>query len=183
MEYTFISEVKTWSPFGWRADRSWDELFDLADAHGDMISVHTDSRWGGSFELLERARARTGKPILAKGIHRDDRLIDRALDAGADRVLVVGRVPERHRERCIIEVESVAQFDILPPDSRALWNDRDLTTGGRKAETFRQARAAWRGWLCQASNIRSVDDVDPEADAVLVGIHLVPFIRSRDRLR
>ncbi|MAJ97292.1 MAG: hypothetical protein CMI56_01585 [Parcubacteria group bacterium] len=47
---------------------------------GDIISIHTDSRWGGSFELLEKARGLTDKPILAKGIHKDDADIEKALE-------------------------------------------------------------------------------------------------------
>lgn len=66
----------------------------------------------------------------------------------------------------------------LPPATKVVWNSRDLTTGGQKAETFTQARKVWKGWLCQASNIRTINDVQPGADAVLVGTHLGEFASS-----
>lgn len=177
-KFTLIAEVKTHSPFGWRSARSWEELLALAVAYGDMISIHTDKRWGGSFNLIRRACKRTAKPILAKGIHARDSDITKALDAGADWVLVVGRMPAIHQDKCLIEPESVVQLAVLPPGIRAVWNSRDLETGGRKATTFKQARDTWPGWLCQASNIRSIDDVHPNADAVLVGSYLPEFVQT-----
>jgi indole-3-glycerol phosphate synthase len=70
--FLVIAEAKPVSPFGWRAGRSWDDLFRIAVRAGDVVSVHTDSRWGGSVDLVREARARTTKPILAKGIHASD---------------------------------------------------------------------------------------------------------------
>ena len=87
-----ITEVKTQSPFGWESDKTWDELFAIANDIGDILSVHTDARWGGSFDLIRKARAMTDKPILAKGIHATDDDVQQAIDAGADFVLVVVRV-------------------------------------------------------------------------------------------
>jgi indole-3-glycerol phosphate synthase len=176
--FTFIAEVKTSSPFGWSSDRSWRELFELANKYGDIISIHTDERWGGSFELLEQARRLTTKPILAKGLHEDDTLVMRALEAGADWVLVVGRVPAVNLARCMIEPRSLQELGDIPKDAKAVWNSRDLDTGGLKSESFEQARNTWGGWLCQASNIRTIEDVQPGADAILVGGHLPAFVRS-----
>ena len=56
---TFIAEVKTQASSGWRSERSWDELFDIANEHGDWISIHTDARWGGSMKLVSEAWRRT----------------------------------------------------------------------------------------------------------------------------
>ena len=39
-----IAEVKTISPYGFKSDKSWEELFKIADEIGDIISVHTDKR-------------------------------------------------------------------------------------------------------------------------------------------
>src|SRR4051812_45555141 len=100
---TIIAEVKTGSPFGYRSEKSWDELFAIASEAGDIVSIHTDSRWGGSFELVKKARSLTTKPILAKGIHATDAEIEQAIEAGADYVLVVGRVPALYIEKCLIE--------------------------------------------------------------------------------
>ncbi len=99
----FIAEVKTKSPFGFASNKSWHELFDIANLHGDIISIHTNPFWGGSFDLLKIARDMTTKPILAKGLHENDENIKTALDLGADYVLVVGRIPEICQDKCIVE--------------------------------------------------------------------------------
>jgi indole-3-glycerol phosphate synthase len=90
-----IAEAKTRSPFGFKAEESWEERFELADQYGDWVSVHTDERWGGSFKLLVEARKRTNKTLLAKGLHETDDDVERALAVGADFVLVVSaNLPE-----------------------------------------------------------------------------------------
>jgi len=61
---------------------------------------------------------------------------------------------------------------------KVVWNSRDLSDGGLKKETFEEARRLWKGWLCQASNICSVADIQDGADAVLVGTHLEEFALS-----
>ncbi len=146
-----IAEVKTHSPFGFHSPYLWEELFELARNTGDIISIHTDVRWGGSFDLLTYARALTTKPILAKGIHAHDDSVKRAVDAGADYVLVVGRVPCVYREQCFIEPCTLSELANMPYDQRVVWNSRDLKNGALKKETFAEARACWSGWLCQAS--------------------------------
>lgn len=171
----FIAEVKTKSPFGWQSDKSWDELFAIANTHGDWLSVHTDPRWGGSMELIKKARKLTKKPILAKGIHAKDEEIEQAIAAGADYVLVVGRLPAVHLDQCLIEVLSLDQFDMLPTAIKAVWNQRDLATGKPKQETFQQARSLWPGWLAQASLIAEPTDVSPVAEAFIVATDLAKF--------
>lgn len=176
--FEVIAEVKTLSPYGYAARTEWDHLFEIADTVGDMISIHTDPRWGGSLELVRKARNLTSKPILAKGIHSTDKEIEDALACGADYVLVVGRVPEAQREKCMIEPLNLAQLGTLPKGTKAVWNSRDLSYGGTKAETFEQARSIWDGWLCQASNIRTIADIKSGANAVLVGTNLESFADS-----
>lgn len=176
-----IAEVKTISPFGFKSDKSWDELFQIANKYGDIISIHTDSRWGGSFDLIKKAKSLTNKPILAKGIHETDDLLVKAFEVGADYALVVGRIPnipEDLLKKCLIEPNSLEELKSIPSDLKAVWNSRDLTTGGFKEETFEQAREVFKGWLCQASNIKTIDDVNRGADAVLVGSNLELFIAS-----
>jgi len=173
-----IAEVKTKSPFGFESSKSWEELFELANRAGDWISVHTDLRWGGSFELIEKARLLTSKPILAKDIHTNDSDIMRAVERGADYVLVVGRIPEVHRDRCIIEPLNLAELSQIPINFKIVWNSRDLSNGQLKKETFEQARKIWKGWICQASNITTINDVKEGADAVLVGTNLEEFYNS-----
>jgi len=173
-----IAEVKTKSPFNFEAGDSWDELFEIANKIGDIISIHTDSRWDGGFDLISKARKLTKKPILAKGIHESDDDIKRAIECGADYVLVVGRIPESHRHMCMIEPVSLEQLAEIPFGLNVVWNSRDLDTGNQKTETFEQARNLWAGWLCQASHIRTVKDIKEGADAVLVGEHLKEFAHS-----
>jgi indole-3-glycerol phosphate synthase len=170
-----IAEVKTHSPFGWQSTKSWDELFEIAEKIGDIISIHTDPRWHGSFDLIKKARSRTTKPILAKGIHATDEEIQSAVDAGADYILVVGRIPKIHVEKCLIEPYTLEELAKVPVDIKAVWNSRDLATGGLKSETFSDARKVFKGWLCQASNVASINDIDQRADAVLIGTHLSSF--------
>lgn len=172
---TIIAEVKTQSPFGWESDKSWDELFGIANDIGDILSIHTDARWGGSFKLIKKAKAMTSKPILAKGIHAMDEEIQKAIDAGADYVLVVGRIPNIHQDKLLIEPLTLEELATIPTDVKAVWNSRDLSDGSRKKETFAEARATFPGWLCQASNIWTIDDIESGADAVLVGTHLEEF--------
>ncbi len=177
-----IAEVKTESPFGFRAGERWYDLFRIARDVGDIISIHTDPRWGGSLDLIRAARRRTNKPILAKGIHLSDADVEAAVEAGANYVLVVGRVPQIYSHICLIEPFTVAQLADLEAGTMVVWNTRDLSTGGAKTESFEQARAAWPGWLCQASNIGSVGDIKEGADAILVGSLLEEFAQSlRDR--
>jgi indole-3-glycerol phosphate synthase len=179
---TFIfAEVKTLSPFGWKSAETWDSLFEIANKVGDALSIHTDPRWGGSFDLLQRARRLTTKPILAKGIHATDREVELAVEAGADYVLVVGRTPQCHLERCLIEPVTIEDLAALDPSVRAVWNSRDLSTGGMKKESFADARKVFPGWLCQASNIRTVEDIALNAEAVLVGSNLRLFAESLRR--
>jgi indole-3-glycerol phosphate synthase len=173
-----IAEVKTKSPFGFQSNKSWEELFAVAEKVGDMISIHTDPRWGGSFDLIAKARRLTKKPILAKGIHENDSDIEKAIESGADFVLVVGRITEVHADKCIIEPYTLDELSKIPETFKALWNSRDLKTGGRKKETFSEVREIFKGWLCQASHIQTIEDIHPLADAVLVGENLENFAES-----
>ena len=104
--------------------------------------------------------------------------MEEAILAGADYVLVVGRIPEVHSDACFIEPISLEQLKQIPERAKVIWNSRNLDTGGMKTESFDEARAIWKGWLCQASNIRSVADIRKGANAVLVGTHLKEFVES-----
>jgi indole-3-glycerol phosphate synthase len=173
-----IAEVKTHSPFGFTSKMSWDELFKIAREIGDIISIHTDPRWNGSMELVRKARALTTKPILAKGIHATDKEIQEALSAGADNVLVVGRIPQIHVEKCLVEPLTLEELTHIPDHFKVVWNSRDLNDGRMKKETFEDARKVFKGWLCQASNIKTVGDIEEGADAILIGTHLMEFSKS-----
>lgn len=169
-----IAEVKTQSPYGYVAENSWDQQFAIADAVGDWISVHTDDRWGGSLDLVRKAAALTDKPILAKGIHERDEQLNDAFEAGAQFALVVGRYV--HDGRILVEVTDTSMLVQLPHTTKVVWNQRDLTTGRRRVIPFKAVRGLWPGWLCQASLLHSRDEIDPRADAALVGQYLTSFI-------
>src|SRR3989344_315473 len=128
-----IAEVKPESPT-FRSDKSWDELFDIADTVGDWISIHTNALWGGSFDLIAKTRARTEKPILAKGLHETDDDVRRAIQMGADYALVVGRIPEVHQDKCLIEPYDIAEFLNIPKEFKMVWNSRDLRALINKTE-------------------------------------------------
>lgn len=177
MKPLFIAEVKTKSPWGWESPLPWARLLEIAVKLGDWVAVHTDPSWGGSFEQLRQARQAVPptQPLLAKGIHSTDNDVARAFECGADYVLVVDRVPKVQPHRCLIEPSTTDAFYRLPKGTKAVWNSRDLATGGLKTESFEDARKAWSGWLCQASNLRSAADVHPSADAFLVGTALAEW--------
>jgi indole-3-glycerol phosphate synthase len=175
---TIIAEVKTGSPFGFKSQKSWDELFAIADKCGDVISIHTDARWNGSFDLIAKARSLTKKPILAKGIHEKDEDIEKAISAGADYVLVVGRVPGMRLDRIFVEPKELNDLKDIPGHAKLVWNSRDLITGNKKIESFEEARKMWKGWICQASYIKTVSDIKDGTNAVLVGEHLEEFYNS-----
>jgi indole-3-glycerol phosphate synthase len=173
-----IAEVKTKSPFGFKSDKSWDELFEVANNNGDWLSIHTNPLWGGDFELIKKAKSLTDKPILAKGIHESDEDIEKALEMGADYVLVVGRIPKVHLDKCLIEPNSLKELGEVPKNCKVVWNKRDLATGGVKSETFKEAREIHKGWICQASLLKTKEDIEEGADAVLVGQELISFVNS-----
>jgi len=177
----FVAEVKTMSPFGFRAPESWEERFALAHQHGDLISVHTDARWGGSLDLVRKAKASTWKRILAKGLHTTDEEVQAAFDAGADYATVVGRWHDD--DRVWVEPRSIPQlvdFVVLHKphlDRVIIWNQRDLNTGEQRLhENIAQARSYWNGDLCQASFIRRPEEVSPQASLFIVGEHLPEFV-------
>ncbi len=180
MKQTFIGEVKTQSPFGFHSPHSWLKLFNAANDHADMISIHTDERWGGRYTNINHAAFLTKKPILAKGIHLRDYSVETCIVNGAMYVLVVGRLPSPClRDACYIEPTSIKQLlEFADAGVRHLvWNSRDLTTGKLKTETWEDVRKVYDGPLIQASNIKTKADVKPDASAFIVGECLIDFCR------
>jgi indole-3-glycerol phosphate synthase len=176
-----FAEVKTKSPFGYVARESWDSLLALALQVGDVVSIHTDTRWGGSFEQLTEVCKSCVKPVLAKGLHQTNHEVEEAVVCGATAVLTVGFVPHPSLQPyCLYEpLRSTLQLtEVTGLMQGAVWNRRDLNTGRKKPETFDQARRAFTGFLVQASLIRTVKDVHDRADGVLVGTYLREFAES-----
>ncbi len=183
----FVAEVKTQSPFGFKSKYEHSALLDYAIRFGDMISIHTDERWGGNFRQIRYCAAVTKKPILAKGIHATDDEIQQALDCGADRVLVVGRIPaDKYLDKIWYEPSTLQDLLAAPRDLKLVWNRRDLTTGSLKPMylhntiyTDHMVINCWDGWICQASYIERPTDVIAGANAFIVGQHLPEFIAKR----
>ena len=185
MKPLFIAEVKTQSPFGFHSDRCWDDLFELAIEHADIVAIHTDKPWGGCPSDIARARyymePNPHKLLLAKGYHHTDDDIRQSLSLGADLVLVVGRIPPPELAPvCIWEPanlnEIVAAKD---PAQKIMWNERDLSTGLRRRDAdFTMARWSHKGWMAQASFITEPKDVHPKATAFIVGEHLPTFVEA-----
>lgn len=196
---TLIAEVKTVSPFGFRSRWPEEYLLDLALEHGDWVAIHTDPAWGGSIEGLAEVRRRMvrhgiDKPLLAKGVHRDDSELRRAL-ALADYALVVGRWPHALepalQARLIFEPTfegqvrlAIRAFVAVDARPRIVLNRRNLDTGDLSTDTPSPGvvKAMYRGndpWVVHASFIASDADLDAAADAHLVGSSLVEFLEAR----
>lgn len=182
----FIAGIKTKSPFN-SIDKpaSFDALAEKAINYGDIVSVHVESPWGGKPSDINRVRShmhhwKERQQILAKGIHPTDEHIEQSLNFGADRVLVVGRVPRKSLlPYCWLEPLNLVQVRQFTEMSQTLvWNSRCLQTGRNKEEQWDEARSIHSGTLIQASNIRTIADVKEDADGILVDTHLEEFIES-----
>lgn len=177
-DQVFIAEIKTQSPFGFKSPYCFSELKDMAVQHGHWISVHTNALWGGDFDSLAFVRRCTGKPILAKGIHATDDDIQRALDHGANYVLVVDRIPkDKYLPHCLLEMNGKGW---LPPECKFVCNARNLCTGELNTRyDIELSRFITAGhWVCQASGITHPNSVDPAVDAFIVGENLPYFIKA-----
>lgn len=185
---TFIAEVKTQSPFGFKSNRTWFELFNIADQYGDIISVHTNPLWGGSFDLLYLAKQKTKKPILAKGLHLSNDEIKKAIDYGADYILCYdGGCDPQNWNKLFIEPKNIKSLDYMirnnsipfakPSFPKILWNQRNLFTGKQSETSFDEVRNKYPDYyLCQASFIKKIEDVHPKANAFIVGQYLETFV-------
>jgi indole-3-glycerol phosphate synthase len=190
----FIAEIKTKSPFGYTSPHSFNQLMDTAIEHGNWISVLDSALWGGDTECISMVRKYTNKPILAKGLHTTDDSITRAIDAGADYVLVVDRLPSSYGiwDKCLFEFDSFKTFefrmtfDTWLGAQKHVANSRDLRTGkpieGFDISQFTDYKSKVQGienvWVCQASGIKTKADIHPKVDAFIVGTHLMDFVRS-----
>ncbi len=173
-----VAEIKQCSPYGWENPLWIQPQLEICEAVGDIISVHTDPLWGGSWEHLAEIRALTSKPILAKGFHPTVPHVQRALDIGADWVLTVDWWPGDYTgspelvelgKRCWFETCSYDEARETKAE-RVVINARNPRTGQVYGPAPWDVRRDHRkGWLCQASCIRGPQDVVPSIDAILIG--------------
>ncbi len=184
----FIAEIKTKSPFGFKSFYSKDVLGRLAMENADWLSIHVEPLWGGTHEDIEFYTQESGMPILAKGFHETDKDIKDSINAGADYVLVVGRIPEqKYLSQCLIEPLSLEQAYEMAKKigdriTGMVFNSRSLLTGGPSgfaASIDAYKRNFPKMKIFQASNIKAPFDIDRAADGFIVGEHLPQFIVSR----
>ncbi len=188
----FIAEIKTKSMFGFESRYNRESLMNTAIEYGDWLSIHTDPRFGGSFDDIYRARQLTGKPILAKGFHCHNDDAKKAIELGADYVLVVDRLHRAllesppYQDKVLFELSSVQNLHKISYDFRErgkfVYNGRNLNNGmGKKyIGDYTQYREAFN-WLCGASLIRTPEDVAhfyPNCDAFIVGENLINFCKD-----
>jgi indole-3-glycerol phosphate synthase len=173
-----VAELKMLSPFGYKNPRTLEDTLAQCEKVGDIISVHTNPLWGGSFEHLEDICKRANKPVLAKGFHDTTVDVRRAIECGATYVLTVGWWPDD--TRCWHECTT---FDELKETDApaAVFNSRDPHTGktlfdGNLVHVASSARTS-RGsrWLCQASGIKHANDVG-NVEAVLIGQNIFDVV-------
>lgn len=180
----FIAEIKTQSPFGFKSTYPFVSLMNYAIQYGDWISVHTNALWGGDFDAISFVRRNTNKPILAKGFHATDADIGKALECGADYVLVVDRLPSYgYLSHCLLEIHDRKLRDTIFefPSSKHMKfvsNSRNLSTGLPKKWFELPDYINKDLWICQASGIRSQNDVYPNVDAFIVGEYLVEYCKN-----
>jgi len=104
-----IAEIKPKSPSEGRimSKNSIDKYIHCYDEAAQAISVLCDNKYfGGSYELLERVRKKTRKPILAKEFIIDTRQILQVKKYGADAILLIANILN------VKELVSLAKFAV-----------------------------------------------------------------------
>jgi hypothetical protein len=173
-----VAEVKTYSPFGFKSEKSWDELFEIADRVGSIISIHTHPDWHGEPCLIDKARGRTTKPILAKALSGDVDEVHELIQRGANHVLISDPFVFQHFEPGVCWYEfspDAASIQKVRFDKEQTYvvNARDLLNGQRvQPDVWAYVRRLHTGKLVQASMIKSWLDVQTDADYAIVGQHL-----------
>lgn len=165
-----VGEVKEKSPFGYKSALTRYQQLEWLDGWADVISIHTNPMWGGSFDWLKEARTLTKKPILAKGFHDTIFDVETALACGANYILTVGWCPNK---LCWHECETVDEL-FESQASMVVWNARNPRTGELRKEKLNDIVNINKCKLnhspiCQASRITKASDVNPSVEAVLIG--------------
>jgi hypothetical protein len=198
-----VAEVKIQSPFGFKSKRSWDQLFEIAIEYGDVVSIHVSPEWAGSTKLIEKAYpkcAEKGIPILAKGIRIDDTLAHECLKCGANFFLSHDQYMHDYFEPGTVwqELPPIKQNDTFM--GMKLCRDRVYVVNARNIASGEDAPDHWDyirrlhpwvspittygfgdksgGVLVQASKIKTIKDIKPDANMVIVGEHLPEFIKD-----
>lgn len=175
MKPIFIAEIKTQSPYGFKSDKLFCELAEIACHYGDWVGVHTGALFSGCKQAIDLVRKMTDKPIFAKGFHTNDE-IPELLARGATYALMVDEYPNLDFGNNTVLVEWSS--DNNPVKShKIVWNSRDLRTGKKKDFTVLDRLIKQGYWVCQASNIKSPTDVREGVSAFIVGSYLPEFTK------
>lgn len=206
----FIAEVKVVSPFGFKSNYDAVTLTTMALQYGDWISIHVDPLWrnqhDGAWALdyiktcVKNGGHRASK-LLAKGLHKTDGEICDSMKAGADYVLVVGRMPNvKYLPNCLLEPLNSKQLYMddyvraVNESAGLVLNRRDLLTGLERSKLCDGPHSWMTHWTCvfdtdikilrkfikvpiiQASGIKSSNDILKGIDGYIVGENLPQFI-------
>ncbi len=174
-----IGEIKPASPYEPRfatAQEKYKENFDLLHSiapHVDILSIHTDPLWWGSYDWLREAKAIVGdKKVLAKGFHPSMPHVEECRRCGADYVLTFGWHPGQDHQYCWHEMRKNENSE----SSVLVFNSRNPRTGELRNNHYREIE--WFNTnhpelqLVQASNIKTVDDIHSDVQYVLIGTAL-----------
>ena len=196
MRPIFIAEIKTQSPYGYKSEHPFISLLECAVKHGDWVSVHTNSLWGGDFSNIEFVRSFTNKPILAKGLHTTTDSILKAFESGADYVLTTNagiattEMPHKewfkldtYKDKILFEadflrVKNLVEFNNYFTTRKYVCNSRNLQTGLPKMKDELPDFLNLGVWTCQASGIKTPMDVKQNVKAFIVGQNLVSFCKE-----
>lgn len=203
MKQTFIAEIKTRSPFGFKSNYDSYSLQMMAMEHGDMISIHVDPLWGGNVGYIGYMKKqlrdnRIHKPLIAKGLHLSDQSIEESIKYGADYVTVVGRIPTSKYllPKCILEplpdyglpyqdfVHSTLDKMIETEPYGIIFNSRNLFDGSLNYWDYESLKLRISDIskninLIQASGIKSMSTVHPLFNSYIVGENLPRFILNK----
>jgi len=173
-----IPEVLTHSPDGYDTQLCWEKLFAFACRISNVVAVNTDELWGGSLDRVRQAKRITNVTIVAKGMFNTDDEIRTTLDAGADRVVVPGRVPPFPlRTFCWIAPLGLNEVCRMLTDyDVVVGSSHDPFDGTPKPNELEQVSNLPHFRLVQDGLIKSPADIHPAADMYFVGRHLEEFV-------
>ncbi len=202
---SLIAEIKRRSPSkgALREDLDVHAVAQIYEEHAAAISVVADTPFfGGNLELVSQVRAAVTRPVLLKDFVISEFQIDEGRHHGADGVLLMASVlaPEalepliqaarNHGMEALVEVHDPEQMDVVLETSAKIIgvNNRNLNTLEIDLDNFhRLAPRVGKGRVIVTesglTHKTEIDRVRSQADAVLIGSHLMAAADIRDAIR